>query len=83
MSFALQTQLNKVANKDGGLSGTTDGLVVYKHGTPPKKNDNTDMLTSMMEQCAVMEKDGGDPDQANFAGMMGAFMQKLLKSKKD
>ena len=29
-----------------------------------------------------MEKDDEDPDQANVAGMMGAFMQKLLKSKK-
>ena len=41
------------------------------------------MLTSMMEQCAAMEKDDGDPDQANFAGMMGTFMQQLQKSKND
>ena len=73
MSFALQTQLNKVANKDEGDDDAP----------PKKKNDNVDMLTSMVEQCAAMEKDDGDPDQANFAGMMGAFMQKLLKSKKD
>ena len=72
VSFALQTKLNK-------LGGTTGG----DDGPPPKKSDTADMLTSMMEQCAAMEKDDGDPDQANFAGMMGTFMQKLLKSKKD
>ena len=70
VSFALQTKLNKL----GGTTGRDDG-------TPPKKSDNADMLTSMMEQCAAMEKDDGDPDQANFAGMVGTFMQKLLKSK--
>jgi hypothetical protein len=68
-SFALQTQLNKLVNKDGGDDDTP----------PKKKNDNVDMLTSMVEQFAAMEKNDWDPDQANFAGMMGAFVQKLLK----
>ena len=68
MSFTLQTKLIKL----GGTKGGDDG-------TPSKKSDNADMLTSMMEQCAEMEKDGGDPNQANIAGMMGALMQKLPK----
>merc|ERR1712086_793003 len=41
VSFALQTQLNKVANKDGGDDDAP----------PKKKNDNVNMLTSMVEQC--------------------------------
>ena len=69
VSFALQTQLNKLVNKYGG-----------DDDTPPKKrNNNVNMLASMVEQCVTIEKDAGDPDQAKFSGMMGAFMQKLLK----
>ena len=36
------------------------------------------MTASTMEQYVKMERNNGDPDQANFAGMMGTFMQKLL-----
>ena len=72
VSFALQTKLDKLVNKD-----RRDG------GTPSeKKSDSVDMLTSIMDQCAEIEKDNGDPNQTNFAGMMGVIMQKLLKSKK-
>ena len=56
------------------VGGTKGG----DNGTPSKNSDNADMLMSMTEQCAETEKNDGDPDQANFAGMMGAFMQKLL-----
>ena len=73
-SFALKTQLSKLVNKDGG-----DDATPPKKKNATKKSDNVDMLMSMMEQCAATEKDGKDPDQANFAGMMGTFMQKLLK----
>ena len=74
MSFTLQTKLNKLVGKEGGDDDTP---------SKKKKNDSANMLLSMMEQCAEMEKDGGDLDQANFSGMMGVFMQKLLKPKKD
>ena len=71
-SFALQTKLNKLVagNSNGG-------------DTPVKKKGNDiDILASMVEQCTLIEKEDEDPDQANFAGLMGAFMEKLLKSKK-
>jgi hypothetical protein len=62
-SFAPQKNLKRLVGKGGD------------NATPSKKkSDNVDMLASMMEQGARIEKDDGDPDQANFAGMMGAFM---------
>ena len=72
MSFVLQTKLDKLVNKDRGDGATPS----------EKKSDSVDMLTSIMDQCAEIEKDNGDPNQTNFAGMMGVIMQKLLKSKK-
>ena len=68
-SFALQTKLNKL------VAGNGNG------GDAPvkKKSNDIDILASMMEQCTLIEKENEDPDQANFAGLMGAFMEMLLK----
>ena len=50
---------------------------------PPTKKSNSstkvEVMTAMMEQCEMMEKEKDDPDQANFAGMMGAFMKSMMK----
>ena len=67
-SFALKTMLNKLLDKREG-----DNILLSK-----KKNPNAGIRTLMMEQCVEMENDSRGPDQANFAGMMTAFMQKLL-----
>lgn len=53
---------------------------------PTKKSgDSTkvEVMTAMLRQCETMEKEEDDPDQANFAGMMGAFMKSMMKSKKE
>ena len=53
---------------------------------PAKKSgDSTkvEVMTAMLRQCKTMEKEEDDPDQANFAGMMGAFMKSMMKSKKE
>jgi hypothetical protein len=39
-------------------------------------------MTAMMKQCEAMKKEEDNPNQANFAGMMGAFMKSMRKSKK-
>ena len=72
MSFALQTKMKRFTNKREGVSATPS----------KKKATITNMLTLMIEQCKNIVKDNGDPDQANFVGMMVAFMQKVPKSNK-
>ena len=54
--------------------------------TPAKKSgDSTkvEVMTAMLRQCETIEKEEDDPDRANFAGMMGAFMKSMMKSKKE
>ena len=50
-----------------------------------KLSDSTkvEVMTAMLRQCKTMEKEEGNPDQANFAGMMGAFMKSMMKPKKE
>jgi hypothetical protein len=54
--------------------------------TPAKKSGGStqvEVMTAMLKQCETMEKEEDDPDQANFAGMMGAFMKSMMNSKKE
>ena len=69
ISFIFQTKLNKFVAGNG------------EEDAPPskKKSTSTNILTPIMEQCARMEQDNGDPDQANFVGIVGDFMQKVMK----
>jgi hypothetical protein len=57
-----------------------------KEKTPAKKSGDSnqvEVMTAMLRQCETMEKKEDDPDQANFAGMMGAFMKSMMNSKKE
>ena len=36
-------------------------------------------MTAMLRQCETMEKEEDNPDQANFAGMIGAFIKLMMK----
>ena len=41
-----------------------------------------EVMTAMVKQYEAMEKEE-DADQANFDGMMGAFMKSIMKSQKE
>jgi hypothetical protein len=45
------------------------------------KDSKVDVFTSVIEQCNKMEREEKDPDKANFVGMMGSFMMKLMNKK--
>ena len=52
---------------------------------PAKKSGSStkEVMTVTMEQCEAMEKKEDNPGQINCAGMMGAFMKSMMRSKKE
>ena len=67
------------------LSTNNDNDNDNEEKTTPKKTKaftKVEVMTAMMEQCREMDNEEDDLNQANFSGMMVAFMKSMMKSKR-